>query len=261
MADTDVLVSELTQASAINTTDLLLMTQPDAQAETGYTSRKANVLQVANKLLKDTEYTTDLPHFTDKTVLGGLEELSTGKANTSGEYNGLISGQANALKPSARLENSTPYLFRPSYSNGYGYETLIGGTCGVNQLVQIPTNIISVTTTNTSIKEIQNNIPFVANHKYLVSYRQSATLTSNTRNTLCYVANGRKYQGASENRNLASGFYYWLFNCSDTVNDGTLEIWCNSPSNNVDFDLFNLIDLTAMFGTTIADYVYNLENG
>ena len=75
MADTDILVSEMTPASQINTTDLMIMTQPDAQAETGYSTKSGTVLQVANKMLKGTEYSTDLPDFTDKTPLGGLEEL------------------------------------------------------------------------------------------------------------------------------------------------------------------------------------------
>ena len=75
MADTDILVSEMTPASQINTTDLMIMTQPDSQAETGYSTKSGTVLQVANKMLKGTEYSTDLPDFTDKTPLGGLEEL------------------------------------------------------------------------------------------------------------------------------------------------------------------------------------------
>ena len=198
MADTDVLVSELDSASAINTNDLLLMTQPDGDAETGYASRKGTVLQTATKMLKGIEFTTDLPHFTDKTVLGALEELSTGKANTSGEYNGLISGQANALKPSARLENSTPYLFRPSFSNGYGYETLIGGTCCVNQLVD---------TGDTSVNTISG-------HKYLT-----------------------RINGVE---NIIAG------GSAVSINDSSED---------------NVIDLTAMFDTTIADYVYTLESG
>ena len=198
MADTDVLVSELDSASAINTNDLLLMTQPDGDAQTGYASRKGTVLQTATKMLKGIEFTTDLPHFTDKTVLGALEELSTGKANTSGEYNGLISGQANALKPSARLENTTPYLFRPSYSNGYGYETLIGGTCGVNQLVD---------TGDTSVNTISG-------HKYLTRINGVESI----------IAGGSAV----------------------SINDSSED---------------NVIDLTTMFGTTIADYVYTLESG
>ena len=75
MANNDIIVSEMTSATQINTGDLMIMTQPDAQAETGYSTKKGTVLQVANKMLKGTEYTTDLPDFTDKTVLGGLEEL------------------------------------------------------------------------------------------------------------------------------------------------------------------------------------------
>lgn len=71
----DIIVSEMTSASQINTNDLMIMTQPDSQAETGYSTKKGTVLQVANKMLKGTEYLTDLPDFTDKTVLGGLEEL------------------------------------------------------------------------------------------------------------------------------------------------------------------------------------------
>ena len=70
----DIIVSEMTSASQINTNDLMIMTQPDLLAETGYSTKKGTVLQVANKMLKGTEYLTDLPYFTDKTVLGGLEE-------------------------------------------------------------------------------------------------------------------------------------------------------------------------------------------
>ena len=71
----DIIVSEMTSATQINTNDLMIMTQPDLQAETGYSTKKGTVLQVANKMLKGTEYLTDLPDFTNKTVLGGLEEL------------------------------------------------------------------------------------------------------------------------------------------------------------------------------------------
>lgn len=75
MADTDIIVSEMTPASQINTGDLMIMTQPDAQAETGYSTKSATVLQVANKQLKGIDFPTDLPSFDDPNVLGGLEEL------------------------------------------------------------------------------------------------------------------------------------------------------------------------------------------
>ena len=75
MADTDIIVSEMTPASQINTGDLMIMTQPDAQAETGYSTKSATVLQVTNKQLKGIDFPTDLPSFNNPKVLGGLEEL------------------------------------------------------------------------------------------------------------------------------------------------------------------------------------------
>jgi len=75
MANNDIIVSEMTSATQINTGDLMIMTQPDLQSETGYSTKKGTVLQVANKMLKGTEYTTDLPDFTHKNVLEGMEEL------------------------------------------------------------------------------------------------------------------------------------------------------------------------------------------
>ena len=264
MADTDVLVSELDSASAINTNDLLLMTQPDGEAQTGYSSRKGTVLQAATKMLKGIEFATDLPHFDNKTVLGGLEELSTGKANTSGEYNELISGQANALKPSARLENETPYLFRPSYSNGYGYETLIGGTCGFNQLVDL--------TSATSVGNFNIVSSYEMNCKVDITSTQYPALPSVT------FTEGRKYyivvqNGTSANIRFYYDTSYTKYNDTGANTKSERVVYANGFTASVPFLTLNsgaltgetiklnVIDLTAMFGSTIADYVYTLESG
>ena len=265
MADTDVLVSELDSASAINTNDLLLMTQPDGDAQTGYASRKGTVLQTATKMLKGIEFTTDLPHFTDKTVLGALEELSTGKANTSGEYNGLISGQANALKPSARLENSTPYLFRPSFSNGYGYETLIGGTCGVNQLVntyRADASYAGITLTNNTtyvhlqgLTTVEDNITITTIASDLIpnGHRILATLDG---------ISGNDFKVVCSTPTLISS-QYGSFGIIGTAGSSLINIAVGFKSGvNINADVrANIFDLTAYFGTTIADYVYTLESG
>ena len=236
-------------------------------------------MQVANKLLKDTEYTTDLPHFTDKTVLGALEELSTGKANTSGEYNGLISGQANALKPSARLENSTPYLFRPSFSNGYGYETLIGGTCCVNQLVNlsgsfgydggsgvIDTTNHTITVTISEIRQGQGlyqSFNVIGGHKYLIMF--SANISKSDIPFYGRIAN---FGNTNKVNSIANTDIFVSGIISVTSSSNTsLELECDligtSASVGDNYVIKNpmLIDLTAMFGTTIADYVYTLESG
>jgi len=179
------------------------------------------------------------------------------KANTSGEYNGLISGQANALKPSARLENSTPYLFRPSYSNGYGYETLVGGTCGVNQLVA--TSNINQTATYCNVLITNNNdgtvtlsgtadadgwayisgaFTVIDNHVYLLGGSDSLALSDG------YITDGRTR--IVKNTYGNSMLLYARLRNGVTYNT-TIGVIC--------------VDLTAYFDTTIADYAYTLESG
>ena len=139
----DIIVSEMTSASQINTNDLMIMTQPDPQAETGYSTKKGTVLQVANKMLKGTEYLTDLPDFTDKTVLGGLEELkgdltallpvdtaSGAIANFDTDLSlPLVGCIANIV---ARQPSGTPTSSSPLAISGYTGVNL--SVCGVNLL-------------------------------------------------------------------------------------------------------------------------------
>ena len=137
MPDTDILVSELNSASQINTTDLLLMTQPDGDAQTGYSSRKGTVLQVANKLLKDTEYTTDLPNFDNKSVFGALNEI----------HNGTY----------LYKENETPYQLRPTpITANRCLEKLIGVSCAFNQLVNTGDTSINTTSGRKYLTKINN---------------------------------------------------------------------------------------------------------
>ena len=137
MPDTDILVSELNSASQINTTDLLLMTQPDGDAQTGYSSRKGTVLQVANKLLKDTEYTTDLPNFDNKSVFGALNEIR------NGTY--------------IYKENETPYAIRQTpITANRTLEKLIGVSCAFNQLVNTGDTSINTTSGHKYVTKINN---------------------------------------------------------------------------------------------------------
>ena len=240
MPDTDVLVSELTQASSINTTDLLLMTQPDGDAQTGYSSRKGTVLQVANKLLKDTEYTTDLANFENKTVFGALNEI----------HNGVY----------LYKENETPYQLRqtPLTANRC-LEKLIGVSCAFNQLFKPVTysNLgITITTSNgeltingtsTAVNYITVNSDdkSISGHKYFVSFELSESI------------NGIQFY--NDNQGVI------VFNGTDIQSATGNETWYIRIGENVTFDNVTvtpqIIDLTACFGSEVADYLYNLENG
>lgn len=70
----DVMVSQMTSASQVNTNDLIMVVQPEQSSETGYTSRKTTALEVADKVVNGIEYSSDL-QTTDKTITGAINEV------------------------------------------------------------------------------------------------------------------------------------------------------------------------------------------
>ena len=283
MADTDIIVSEMTPASQINTGDLMIMTQPDAQAETGYSTKSATVLQVANKQLKGIDFPTDLPSFNNPKVLGGLEELKADikallpVSSASGNpctfetnlADKLVSLKANITAsggggtPAApipivgysacnvqRCEDAFVPLFSvdsnfrgivawnqlfPIMSATYS-ETGWNSTFGNDGSVTINVTDDTASANSPNISNLSANV-FTSNHKY--------AFLGSTNNIFF------KLKGFSKTANT-------IFNCSSPV------------YNNIGVDFINLargtykcylqlFDLTAMFGSTIADYIYSLE--
>lgn len=117
--------------------------------------------------------------------------------------------------------------------------TIYGNSVVENQLVPNDKieQVITFETTDTNPKPIVN-IDFIVGHKYLITCEQSATLSSNTRNTFTIGAN---YETTQSNANLQKGIRKWIYTHSG---DGTaLYIWCHSPNIQVSFTNFNIIDL------------------
>ena len=205
-------------------------------------------------------------------LVSDIKSALSEKANTVGEYDSLVSGLANNLKTDKGEINKTPYLFRPSYANGYGYETLIGGTVGVNQLVQngnfvdtsnwsaingtlsVSNNIATVTATGDAYLR-QDGFKIPANHVCLI--RGSLKVNSNVA-----IIN---YQGYTQE--WASCLNTTSSNVVIVKPSATLaRLFCavvgHTESGDIlEYQNINIIDLTAYFGTTIADYVYTLESG
>lgn len=118
-------------------------------------------------------------------------------------------------------------------------KTIYGNSVAENQLVPNDKieQVITFETTDTNPKAIVN-IDFIVGHKYLITCEQSATLSSNTRNTFTIGAN---YETTQSNANLQKGIRKWIYTHSG---DGTaLYIWCHSPNIQVSFTNFNIIDL------------------
>ena len=81
----DIKISDLTQVSALNNGDLVEVSQVNALAPSGYTSLKASMTDLGDKVNTDIEYTTDLADFTDKTITGAIKETAKDK-NVADEY-------------------------------------------------------------------------------------------------------------------------------------------------------------------------------
>ena len=63
MPDTDIIVSQLPSAVQDNSSDLVMLTQPNAQAETGYSTAKETLENIAKKSVHGIEYETLLANF------------------------------------------------------------------------------------------------------------------------------------------------------------------------------------------------------
>ena len=184
--------------------------------------------------------------------------------------------KAGALTESPRLLDTTPYLFRRSFSNGYGYETLIGGTCGVNQLVQngnfADTSGWSFTngtaTASSNVCHFTFNATanrtelycFIANtnsaHDYLFAY----TIKSSKAVSVASVGGAISKTFGSLNANQE----YVNMTIVKGGNNTLLDIYTDGSFENgdtIDYKNIVLIDLTTYFGTTIADYANTLESG
>lgn len=138
----------------------------------------------------------------------------------------------------------------PAKAQPWASVDMIGGkTIAWNQLVAATT--ISIATTDTTEKEVGS---FTGNptHKYLIMWTQSATLTSNMRNTP--VLRGQTseylYEGNGTNHNLAAGRYGWIVAPSAfTTGTWRLLYWGHSPNTDYSVTDFMAVDLTLLYGT------------
>lgn len=68
-------ISELDRAASLNNGDLFVLSQVNAQSETGYKSVSTPVSDAAQKFLKGIEFPTDL-NTSDKTIIGAINEAN-----------------------------------------------------------------------------------------------------------------------------------------------------------------------------------------
>ena len=207
---------------------------------------------------------------------GSVGKALQTKADNDGSYSNMTVGNAEQLVSNVRVNDKTPYLFRTSggsvdigdreYVNG-----IVGGTVAWNQICtagnfatstgwtaldstfSISNNIGSFTATATNGK-ISSTIRITNNHIYLAMAQVKASTTDvrmdwwtknkyvSTVGTFATVATIDKiaYEGTQIN--------YPRFI------DGRSSDW-----DEVQVKQVMVFDLTQMFGSTVADYIYSLE--
>jgi len=201
------------------------------------------------------------------------EDISDLKDNLSTIETGVSEnatvGNALQLASNNYVEDQVPYLFRKTGGNKEAgnrayLDKIVGGTVNWNQLANtvretktlyglqmtniddVSASIIGTTTQNSALQISREAIPLVKDHVYFVPIVSGFTGTSTNRVTLSGVLLTGYNGGMFKNTKGYSECYVRLDFYADTV------------FNITDYK-HQVFDLTAMFGTTIADYLYSLE--
>ena len=179
------------------------------------------------------------------------------KADKVGYSENLISGLSEQLDSKNVMVDQVPYVFRktPTGAGTRKRETVVGGTVNWNQLIAT----VKKTFTNASA-DTRDYVSFRLAHGSDFVNVASVSAVGIVRVIVAPNFSGTsvlKHSGASQDLNFAtnieiiSGHKYYVnvdFLAVDPTTVGGI-----STQNQM------LFDLTAMFGTTIADYIYGLE--
>ena len=196
---------------------------------------------------------------------GECDKLAAEKANIDGYYEEMTVGDAEQLVATQFVEDNKPYLFRSTggssdVGNRSYLDKIVGGTVVWNQLANVlpneTRNGLAYSTDNGEISitgtvqgaptygqfDLTRNLDFKRDgRKYLILLSQ----------TLDVGVSG--YDHASRNAFFFSqtrgtnwnGYVFMYVEEGETVSVSNLSL--------------NVFDLTQMFGSTIADYIYSLE--
>ena len=211
----------------------------------------------------------------DREAMKALRQKFDDKYVIEGEYSPETTvGLADNLTSRLALSDNSPYLFRTAGgsleigSNCYE-KAVVGGSVVFNQQADyygrtnvdgidwtvVEKNIVRLNGTNESTWDYsyyrtpirQMNIP--ANHKVYVS-----GFDGKGKITLTFL--GLSYQGA-----VTAITTETIVNPSYGVAYTSMAISANTTFDNEDFVFPQFFDLTQMFGSEIADYIYSLEQG
>lgn len=208
------------------------------------------------------------------------------KAEIDGSYEGMTVGNAEQLLSTTYTEDSVPYLFRTSGGSAdvgdREEDVIVGGSVIWNQLVKngdfsdgidnwtatslgsisASNSVLKFTTTSSSNRThaALQNLDIESGHKYFCTAKLKNLM--DTSGTFAYKYTAPTYVNAVS-ATIAAGATSTLetvFSASGTSSQIGIGINANLAAMDV-FEVSNvmLFDLTAMFGSSVADAIYSAE--
>ena len=194
-----------------------------------------------------------------------LADETTARENADSKMASEISDLFEMATPSAYNNDKVPYFFRASgggkYIGGIEKDTIVGGTVAWNQLANVQSNgtVYGITRTRVDNK---TGLKYTGTSEYTTNY------TCGSVNTSHYTPNHKWFVTLGINTDLPSGIRlslspnsakpYVITNVSTTT-PLSFGLIINNETT-IDLTVYpQAIDLTQMFGSTIADYIYSLE--
>ena len=211
--------------------------------------------------VQDVQVKTDSTYDSVVDENGNAKIDISGKANTSGYYEDFIAGTADNLMADNYTEDKVPYNFRQSFNGARLEDEIVGGTVAWNQIIP-----------NAKIQLTENVSEDVASNKWgsTIAYVGNAFVDhvvvaicklSNGKCSISWGANNYRFvDGGSGNTETTTtiGIYKPTQTMIGNSGEITFRLLSGLQAGTYNATI-NLIDLTQMFGSTIADYIYSLE--
>lgn len=203
----------------------------------------------------------------------GTATTAAGSATSAAEDAEDSADRAEAAAESMAAYNTdrTPYLLRQSgggvETGDREYDTVVGGTVALNQLVvnnkKSYTNSETDTRTTPEIY-LRSTNQVSGSYVFLIG---TTSITQNGNFARIVTSPSSFKQVSFWHNGSARNFFMWTGTDVDVVKDHkylfSVDFTGIDPTTIGGFSTDNLmfIDLTQMFGSTIADYIYSLEQG
>ena len=209
---------------------------------------------------------------------GYSAEAAVGHADTAGHADTSdyadkadYADNAEQLAPTTPIEDQAPYLFRSSAGSAdignREYDTLVGGCVAWNQLA--PSDYSKEGTGGVAFA---SGTRIIEGHKYYITFSRNQ-VSSYALTISVYV----KVDGANKisfnlvfsstsdvtrlhKETIAVAAYSGTSTGSYSASEGNAWIYQNDSGGEQTANGLQIIDLTQIFGTTIADYLYSLES-